>query len=87
MRALMMTLSNRGKTRLWSLRGLLLFVFLVLSRSATFRVSGAIAVSSFMCLWSYRGRRQILAIERKELKTITVQDNEFLMSFGRELKC
>ena len=45
---------------------------MVLSGSAAFRVSGTIAVSGFTRLWSYRCRRQIVAMERKEIITIAL---------------
>ena len=45
----------------------------VLLRTASFRVSGTIAVSGFSCFWKYRGKRlfvsqwQIVAMKGKEL--------------------
>ena len=51
-------------------------MFLVLSRSAAFRVSGTIAVSGFTRLQSYRGQRQIVAImEGKELTKYQYMSN------------
>ena len=61
------SITNRGKTRLQSYRGQRVLVFLELSRSAAFRVSGAIAVSDLTLLWSYRGQRQIVTMEGEEL--------------------
>ena len=42
----------------------------VLSRIEAFSVSGTIAVSGFTRLWSFRGLRQIVEMERKEFKLL-----------------
>ena len=51
------SINKRGKKR-----------HLVFSGCTAFSVSVTSAVSSFTRLWSYRGMRQIVAMERKELK-------------------
>ena len=50
------------------MRGQRHLVLLGLSVYAAFSVSVTSVVSGFTRLWSYRGRRQIMAMERKELR-------------------
>ena len=63
------SITNRGKKRLRYYCGQWFLVFLVLSLSVAFRVSGAMAVRGFTCLRSYRGHRQKVAMQWKELMT------------------
>ena len=62
------SITNHDKTRFRSYCRQQLLALPVLLRSAAFSVSGTIAVSSFKRLWSYRGQRQIVAMEEKELR-------------------
>ena len=53
----------------------------VLLQTAAFRVSATIGVGGFTRLRSYRGQRQIVAMERKELSTLSVKSNKTTLQF------
>ena len=59
--ALVILISPSGFSKLWR------HWLLGLSGYAAFSVSGTSAVNGFTRLWSYRGRRQIVSMERTEL--------------------